>query len=52
MVENVVDDGHEPKWSIIEVSVDVKPSIEAFVEAKPTSVSKLRDNKVKNVSFF
>jgi len=59
MVENVVDDGVEPKQTIIEVcvetSVDVKSIIEvkvnvkipyqAYIEAKPklTGVSELHD---------
>jgi len=52
MVENVVDDGVEAKPPIIEVYVDVKLSIEAFVEMKPTVVSKLCDNEVNTTLFF
>lgn len=42
MVKNVVDDGVEPKL----------PIIEASVEPKPTSVSKLRDNELNTTSLF
>jgi len=66
MVENVVDDGVEPKPAIIKASIeapiDVKPTIEvlvnvkifiqASVEVKPIGVSKLRDNEVNTTSFF
>jgi hypothetical protein len=62
MVENVVDDGVEPKPAIIEASIDVKHIIEASVyvkistqtsvEAKTTGVSKLRDKEVNTASFF
>jgi len=34
----MVDGGVEPKRPIFEAFVDVKPSIEASVEAKPTDV--------------
>jgi len=66
MVENVVDDGVEPKYVIIEVeaSVDVKSTVEvkinvkipfqSHIEEKPklACVSKLRDYEVNTDSFF
>jgi len=62
MVENVVDDGVEPKPAIIESSVDVKYTIDtlidvkistqASVEEKSTGVSRLHDNEVNTASFF
>jgi len=68
MVENVVDDGIEPKLLIIEASVEdsgyVKPTIDVKVnlkipfqahieeKPKPTSVSNLRDYEVNTNSFF
>ena len=44
--------GVKPKPPIIEAFVDVKPSIEACVEAKSSGVSKLLDNEVNTASFF
>jgi len=58
MVENVVDDGVEPKLAMIDVkptvegSVNVKILFQAHLQAKPTSVSKLRDYEVNTASFF
>jgi len=62
MVDNMVDDGVEPKPTIIESSVDVKHTIDASIdvkistqasiEEKSTAVSRLRDNEVNTASFF
>ena len=52
MVENVVDDGVEPKPAIIEASVYVKNSTQTTVEAKATGVFKLHDKEVNTALFF
>lgn len=56
MVENAVDDGVEPRplnaKASIKAYIDVKLSIEASAEVKPSGVSKLRDHEVNITSFF
>jgi len=58
MIENMVDDGVEPKPAMIDVKpiveslVNVKIPFQAYIQAKPTGAFKLRDYEVNTASFF
>lgn len=58
MVEKLVDNIVEPKPAMIDVkptvegSVNVKILFQAYIQAKHTSIFKLRDYEVNTASFF